>query len=300
MKSIIKSVKLVLSRPFSSRVTDHCAFTLIELLVVIAIIAILAGLLLPALRSAKDKAQATVDINNVKQVMLASATYEADSNDYMPHPTWGTMDGSANNGPDGWAYAGKNNGKLPGLPEYCPSAAGKDYNSIQYSNQLQFFRVGQLGTYLSTVNVMSCPKDVATRGVGRFKTWWLARYVKVTSYCMNGTIGGYCPTDRSMGGKTYKTTQYRPMDIILWEQNETDGFYFNDAGNNPETAGEIVSQRHSSTGTYTANVNQGGGAMIGRVGGTAEFLRMGKFMDMVKSGSARPNDVLNGPGYGGR
>ena len=65
--------------------SGQCRFTLIELLVVIAIIAILAGMLLPALQAAKQKGVATSCTARMKQNALIQCSYASDYKEYFPY-----------------------------------------------------------------------------------------------------------------------------------------------------------------------------------------------------------------------
>jgi len=83
------------------------AFTLIELLVVIAIIALLIGLLLPALGRARNAGRLAISLSNCRQILIGQASYRFDKKDQMPmrgdHYVNGVMDSWCT-----WSYGGKN------------------------------------------------------------------------------------------------------------------------------------------------------------------------------------------------
>lgn len=103
-------------------------FTLIELLVVMAILAVLAGILLPAFRSARDASQRTVCMNNFKQIDLAYKLY-LDDYDEFPIPAKYTVGDQANSATDRtWVQI-----LLPYLRTYSVFSCPSNYTSRKRS-----------------------------------------------------------------------------------------------------------------------------------------------------------------------
>jgi len=207
---------------YDSEPSPVAAFTLVELLVVIAIIAILAGLLLPALTKAKAKAEGTFCINNTRQLQMAWQVYADDHSGSLCYNLGGN--GSTR------AVALRTN------INWVNNIMSWEVLDSDNTN-LATISDAALGPYTKNPTVYRCPADRVLSG-SQSSAGWSGR---IRSYSMNAMVGNAGPA--STAGNNVNNPYYvqffsvasipRPSGIFVFVDEHpdsiNDGYFLNKA-----------------------------------------------------------------------